>query len=649
MKKNLFIKIFVITILIILLIDLFYIQVINNNKYMLKLKELTETVYYGTTAPRGRIYDRNGKIIVDNKPKKVIYYKKELGTTTKEEIDIAIEISKLIDIDLGNVKTDIIKNFYLKNTKRDDLITKEELKQYKNRILSSSDIYKLKLERVTEEDIKDVDKKIAYIYYLMNNGYSYSEKIIKDENVTDIEYALVAEKVGKIKGIGVKLDWERIYPYKNVMRGILGNVDNIQSETKDYYLSKGYNISDKVGVSYLEYQYDDYLKGKKNKYVRYSNGKYELVEEGYKGNDIYLNIDIELQKEVEDIIISNIIRSKKEPNTNYLNKVFVIITDVKTGGLLAIAGKQLIDGNVYDYSIGNITESYAVGSAIKAASHIVGYNNDALKIGETRFDDCIKIKNTKEKCSIRYLGLLDDLTALKYSSNTFQFRTAIKVAKGSYYYNSPLIIDEAAFDKYRETFKEFGLGNITEIDLPNEKIGLIGTGKDAGLLLDLSIGQYDTYTPIELSQYITTIANNGIRIKPYLLKEVKNNLNEVIYETKRLELNKVKTEDIYINRVKEGLKMVLEYGGTGSGYINHSKNPAGKTGTSQTFLDTNSDGKIDTSTISTTFVGYLPYDDPKVSFAIISPDVAVYSDNEYITFITKRIMNEVANSYFNRY
>ena len=189
-----------------------------------------------------------------------------------------------------------------------------------------------------------------------------------------------------------------------------------------------------------------------------------------------------------------------------------------------MSGKQIVwtsDGyKIYDYTPGIMTSPVAVGSVVKGASHIVGYNTGALQIGEVRDDSCIKIAATKEKCSWTYLGSINDITALKYSSNTYQFRTAINVGKGYYSYDAPLKIDETAFDIYRKTFNEFGLGIKTEIDLPVESLGYIGTSTKSGLLLDFSIGQYDTYTPIQLSQYISTIANGGNRMKFNLLKKV---------------------------------------------------------------------------------------------------------------------------------
>lgn len=649
MKRIYIIKFFLFLSMLIILINLFNIQVLNRDYYKLKVKELTETKVYSSTAPRGRIYDRNGFIIVDNKPVRVIYYTKEVGTTTKEELMIAEKLSELLDVDYSKINTKILKNYWLKLNSNVELITDDEYKLYKDRVLTKEDIDNLKLERIKEENLLELDKESAYIYYLMTNGYSYTEKIIKSENVTDEEYAIIAEKVGKLKGVGIRLDWERIYPYGTTLRGILGNVGKIPDEYKDYYLASGYLINDIVGISYLEYEYDSYLKGEKNEYIRHSDGTYELVKEGKKGNDLYLNIDIKLQQEIEDIIVNNINKAKYEPNTYYLNKTYVILTDVKTGGIIAIAGKQVINNKVYDISTGNINMAYTVGSVVKGASHIVGYNTGALAIGEIRNDNCIKIKGTPEKCSFMYLGVLNDLTALKRSSNTYQFLTAIKVGGSSYYYNMGLSFNEKAFEIYRNTFKEFGLGVKTEIDLPNEVTGIIGNKKDAGLLLDYSIGQYDTYTPIELSQYITTIANDGTRIKPYIVDKVVNNKNEVIYDSKRLVLNKVNTKEKYMTRIKEGFKMVLEYGGTGSGYINWNYKPAGKTGTSQTFIDTNNDGKIDTETVSTTFVGYAPYDHPVVSIAVITPDTATYTNTEYTSFITKRIVGEVMDAYFKRY
>ena len=127
-------------------------------------------------------------------------------------------------------------------------------------------------------------------------------------------------------------------------------------------------------------------------------------------------------------------------------------------------------------------------------------------------------------------------------------------------------------------------------------------------------------------------------MKFHLLKSYMENDNKV--DVKPVELNKVNTQDIYLNRVKEGFKRVMMIGGTGSGYIDLKHNPAGKTGTSQSFIDTNDDGLVDTETVSNTFVGYAPYDNPKVTFTVVSPDTYNYG-SEYQSYVnTLNYMNK---------
>ncbi|MCI8445976.1 MAG: penicillin-binding protein 2 [Bacilli bacterium] len=644
----------------ILILDLCYIQIFKKEYYTKKVEELSTKIVEGSSVPRGRIYDRNHKLLVDNVPVKTIYYKKETGTTTKEEIELAYTLADILELNISSLKDSDLKDFWVKNNSEEAnlKITEEEWKALEERKIDKDQIEELKMERITEEELnkyEERDKKAAYIYALMNKGYSYSEKVIKNKDVTDEEYAIIGEN--NLKGIGTKLDWERTYPYGNVFRTMLGTISTSESgipyELKDDYLAKGYSLNDRVGTSYIEYQYEEYLKGVKNKY-QVIGTEYKLIEEGTRGNDIVLTIDIELQQAIEKILEEEILKAKKEPNTSFYNRSFVVITDPNTGEVLAMAGKQIVEKNgeyvFYDYTPGVLTSPVVVGSVIKGASHIVGYNTGALKIGEVRQDDCIKIAATPLKCSWKPLGTLNDLTALKYSSNTYQFRTAIKVGGGIYSYDSPLSLNQEAFDIYRNTFAQFGLGVKTEIDMPLESLGYKGTSTQSGLLLDFAIGQYDTYTPIQLSQYISTIANGGSRLKPLLLKEVISPTNETIFQSEPVVLNTVDTKPEYLDRVKEGFKMVLEYGGTGSGSVDLKFKPAGKTGTSQSIIDTDGDGVGDTETITTTFAGYMPYDNPVMAMVVVSPDSFYQStSSSYQYHVNYNISYEVSKKFFEIY
>lgn len=640
---------------------LFNLQILKNSEYNDKLAMATEKTIESTSAPRGRIYDRNHKLLVDNEGIKTIYYKKQNGITTKEEIELAYEVSNNIDIDYSKIDDNKLKDFYYKSHYKEcrKKITDEEWDLYNKRKLNDKDIDKLIYERLDDEisEYTDSDKKAAYIYYLMNKGYSYAEKVIKNSDVTDAEYAYISENIDNLKGFNTKLDWERVYLYGDTFKSILGNVSSntqgIPSELSEEYLKRGYTLDDRVGISYLEYQYEDYLRGTKAKYRLLSDNSYELVSEGKRGNDIVLTIDIELQKYLEEVLSNEVLNAKGEPGTQYYNRSFAIVSDPNTGEILAMAGKQAVlkDGyyQIVDYTPGIVTLPVTPGSVVKGASMMVGYKYGAIDIGTVLNDECIKIKDTPLKCSWQTMGPIDDVYALQNSSNVYQYKIAIKVGNGSYEYNQGLVLDESVFDKYREMYAEFGLGEKTGIDLPVESLGFMGKSRLPGHLLDFSIGQYDTYTPIQLSQYINTIANNGVRLKPYLLKEVYkpsdsgDTFGSLIYKANVTELGKLSVEKKYIDRVREGFSAVVTKG-LGYGYMGNYTNSAGKTGTSQSFIDTDGDGKVDTETITSSFVGYSPSDNPKMSIVVVSPDISVPDSTTY--GVTRNISAQIVNKYF---
>ena len=638
---------------------------LKHDYYLKKVEQLSQNIVTSTSTPRGRIYDRNGEIIVDNEAVKVIFYKKPSGITTKEEIEIAYKVAQMIEVDYENLSETNLKKFWILNNKEesDKLITSEEWQQLEERKITSSDIENLKIERIDEQlnDYEKIDLKSAYIYYLMNVGYSYDEKIIKKEDVSDKEYAMIAENVNNLKGFDVRLDWNRVYPYGDVFKTILGSVSTnetgIPYELKDYYLDLGYSLNDRVGISYLEYQYESILKGEKTVYQILDDGTRKIIDEGSRGNDIVLTIDIKLQKEVEKILEEEVLKGKDYPNTKYYNRSFVIISDPNTGEILAMAGKQVVekDGKyeVYDYTPGIVTTPVTAGSIVKGASHAVGYKTGALEIGEIRYDTCLKIADTPSKCSWTNLGNIDDIGALKYSSNVYQFYTAINVGKGTYTYNEKLNIDPIAFDIYRNTFKQFGLGVKTGIDLPVESLGYTSDSTLPGHLLDFAIGQFDTYTPIQLSQYINTIANGGYRVQPHLLKAVykptKDGLTNLLYETDTVILNKIDLEEKYIERIQEGFRANMVSSGLGVNFINTKYNAAGKTGTSESFIDTDGDGIVDKETMSNTFGAYAPYDNPKVSFVVVSPDIYYKETSTSRAPINRNITYRISSKYFEMY
>ena len=637
--------------------------------YQEKLVAATEKIVLGDSTPRGRIYDRNHKLLVDNMAVKTIYYKKEPRVSSDDEVKIAYRLGEMLDVDYSKLSERMMKTFWYDSHVKEAKakITDSEKKKYDERKLTDEDIEKLIYERIGDEELSgydDRDKEVIYIYYLMNKGYSYSEKIIKNKNVSDEEYALVSENIDTLKGVNTKLDWERTYLYGDIFKSILGSVSSstqgIPSELVESYLKNGSSMNDRVGISYLEFQYEKYLKGTKAKYKVTSGNHYELFENGKRGNDIVLTIDIDLQKYLEETLAREVLETKNEAHTRYYDHSYAVIANPKNGEILAMAGKQVKrrdNGQYYvtDYTPGVVTTSVTPGSIVKGASMLVGYKYGAINIGQYQVDECIKIKATPEKCSWRTMGYINDIYALAYSSNVYQYKIAISVGNGRYRYDQALSLDEGAFDKYRSMYASFGLGVKTGVDLPLESMGYSGKSKLPGHLLDFSIGQYDTYTPIQISQYINTLANGGTRFQPYLLKEVyepsdnkEEKFGKKIFESSAQPLGTVDVDKRYMDRVREGFRAVVSYG-LGTTYMgNYQSIGAGKTGTSQSFIDTNGDGKVDTETITTSFIGYAPYNDPRMSVVVISPDVADASA-ETTSAINKRLSSEIVNKYFEIY
>ena len=274
-----------------------------------------------------------------------------------------------------------------------------------------------------------------------------------------------------------------------------------------------------------------------------------------------------------------------------------------------------------------------------------GYKYGIIDIGTSFKDGCIKLYQVPLKCSYKNLGNINDLTAISKSSNYYQFKIALGLTGYDYKYNMKLNTNSNDFNKFRGVFEEYGLGAITGIDLPNETTGIKGNLTSSDLFLNLSIGQYDTYTPMELFQYVNTIASNGERRSPQLMKEIKNEENILIKNEYKI-INNVNLDIIYLNRIKEAMNLATK-SGTARNYINNIYIPAGKTGTSETFVDTNSDGIMDTKTTSIAFVGFAPFNEPEYSIIVLAPNLYVEKDYDYSkVYITRYISRDITNFLF---
>ena len=629
--------------------DLAYI---NRDYYLSAQNSITEVYVTGSSAPRGRILDVNGTVLVDNIGVNTIYYHKPSDVTLKDELSIAEALAEITNFEYEYSESKL-KEFYMikYQDKVNALITTEEYELYSERKLTSADLEEMKLERITEgmlDELTELEKYSSYFYFLMNDGYSYDNKCLISD-VSDEIYASIIEK--NLPGIFGEMEWSRVYYYEDTLKTIFGEISTSLPAEKEYLLKEGYSLTDKVGISGLEEYYEEYLKGEKAVYKVGNNNTLELVSEAKRGSDLILEIDINVQLEVESIIKEEMLKAKKTANTEFYKESYALVSDPTSGSIKAVAGIRLItnglDTSFQDVSINVIKNAYTVGSAVKGASMAVGYKEGVIDIGTTMTDSCVKLSNIPAKCSYRRLGVLNDVQALALSSNYYQFIIALGVMGYDYTYNMKAEATLEHFNTYRNTFAEFGLGAETGIDLPNESTGLKGTTIAPDLLMNLAIGQYDLYTPVELLQYINTVANEGTRLSLSLMNRIESNGKIILEHTPEV-LNQVSLDSKYMDRIQEGFHSVMK-SGTGYWYINQNISAAGKTGTSESYIDNDYDGVLESYVLSNTFLMYAPYDNPTYSIVVLSPNTSNLDSSSSYRSPVNRLIARRINDYLTKF
>lgn len=580
-----------------------YIQFVQADELEVKLEQYGTTTY-STDAPRGEIVDRNYTKLVDNvNVISATYYapKKISDDVLKESANF---LAKTINLDVNN--TDIIserakKDYFIMfhEDVADSLITDEERKQAQGQDNSSKVIYNLQIERITPELINQYmdanDIKYAHFYYLMNNCTSGSTVLA--EGLTDEEASIIGENSGILPGITITTDWSRQKLYGFSFSQVLGSVttkkQGLPAELRNELLALGYQNDARVGVSGLEQQYEDILRGNDSSYtLDYDSDGNPIitnVTSGTAGANIRLSIDWELQQ-FADQVIENELKACNA-NNKHFNKMFLTLMDPQTGEIIVMSGKTINKetGEVSDYAAGNYLDANLIGSTIKGGSLYVGFKNNLITPNTYFMDEPIKIKNTAEKKSWKSFGNINEVDAIAYSSNVYMFRIAMLLGGAEYIYDGPLKINQEAFDTLRRDLGELGLGVKTGLDVPNEALGYRGHNRASGLLLDAMIGQYDAYTNIQLAQYACTLANGGKRVQPKLFLDSYTTDDEgnveTNYSSDTTVLDDVSNQATAFGRIKEGMRACVtrDQGTCHSYWSTKSYTTWAKTGTAEIY------------------------------------------------------------------
>ncbi|MBB6422863.1 peptidoglycan D,D-transpeptidase FtsI family protein [Jeotgalicoccus coquinae] len=644
---------------LILIIRLGYLQIVLGDTYQEQV-ENAQYVEINQSVPRGEIFDRNGNLLVGNTAEKAIYFTRHRNMSNFEIMNVAETLSTYISMETDRLSLRDKQDYIINNYPGElSAIMPEQVTLLENGGISQSDFnedaYGIIDDEFADSVLNEEDLNIIAVYVEMVSASELNPVIVKSEGVTEEEFAKVNEDLDELAGISTGLDWQRTYPYDAALRTVLGEVstndEGLPRELVEYYQALGYSRNDRVGKSYLEFQYEDVLRGEKPqvKYTTDKSGRVtgeQTIKEGKAGDDLYLTIDIELQLELEKIAEHHLtgIRELAEEIVEmdegkgdidytiipeYIDTVQLVVQDPNNGDILAMVGKHINeDGDIVDYDYGTLTATYVPGSSVKGATVATGYQEEVLQAGETLVDEPMTFSGTDTVSSFFNRNdqvPVDDQRALMVSSNTYMFKIALAIMGEEYSRNMPLPTDvTSAGYALRNGLNQFGLGVSTGIDLPNEAIGLAPQLTNPMNYLYLSIGQYDTYTALQLSQYISTFAADGKRVQQHLAKEVRgsnaNDKGPVLKSYGTNVLNTIPVTGDQMSQIKAGFYDVFNthdeardmYGTGWDAYHELEPKAAGKTGTAESFRDGD-------PVLNQTYLGYAPYDNPDMAFSIIFP------------------------------
>ena len=622
---------------------LLYMQVLNKDFYEKKLASASQTKVT-TSSARGEIYDASGKPLVENTLKQVVSFTRSNKMTAKDLKEIASQLLGYVSITSPNLTERQLADYYLADPeiykKTVEALPSEKRLDSDGNRLSESELYNNAVDSVQTSQLNytEDEKKEVYLFSQLNAVGNFATGSIVTDSLTDTQIALIASASKKLPGISISTSWERKV-LETSLSSIIGSVSSekagLPAEEADAYLKKGYSLNDRVGTSYLEKQYEETLQGKRSvKEIhldKYGNMEsVENIEAGTKGNNIKLTIDLAFQDSVDALLKSYFNSELGNGGAKYSEGVYAVALNPKTGAVLSMSGikHDLKTDELTSDSLGTITNVFVPGSVVKAATISSGWENGVLSGNQTLTDQSIIFQGSPPINSwyTAFSGSMPitAVQALEYSSNTYMVQTALGIMGLTYQPNMIAGIGNlgSAMGKLRSTFGEYGLGSATGIDLPDESTGFIPKDYDLANYITNSFGQFDNYTPMQLAQYVATIANNGVRVAPRIVEGIygnndKGGLGDLIQQLKPTEMNKVNISDSDMSILQQGFYQVAHGTSgltTGRAFSNGALvSISGKTGTAESYV---ADGQQATNTNA---VAYAPSDNPQIAVAVVFP------------------------------
>ncbi|WP_455158356.1 penicillin-binding protein PBP2B, partial [Streptococcus sp.] len=561
---------------------LLYMQVLNKDFYEKKLASASQTKVT-TSSARGEIYDASGKPLVENTLKQVVSFTRSNKMTATDLKEIAKKLLTYVSISSPNLTERQLADYYLADPeiykKTVEALPSEKRLDSDGNRLSESELYNNAVDSVPTSQLNytEDEKKEIYLFSQLNAVGNFATGTIATDPLNDSQVAVIASISKEMPGISISTSWDRKI-LETSLSSIVGSVSSekagLPAEEAEAYLKKGYSLNDRVGTSYLEKQYEETLQGKRSvKEIhldKYGNMEsVDTIEEGSKGNNIKLTIDLAFQDSVDALLKSYFNSELGNGGAKYSEGVYAVALNPKTGAVLSMSGLKhdLKTGELTPDSLGTVTNVFIPGSVVKAATISSGWENGVLSGNQTLTDQPIVFQGSAPIYSWYKLAYgsfpITAVEALEYSSNAYMVQTALGIMGQTYQPNMFVGTSnlETAMGKLRATFGEYGLGAATGIDLPDESTGFVPKDYSFANYITNAFGQFDNFTPMQLAQYVATIANNGVRLAPHIVEGIYDNndkggLGELIQAIDTKEINKVNISESDMAILHQGFYQV---------------------------------------------------------------------------------------------
>ena len=643
---------------------LLYMQVLHKDFYENKLASASQTRVTMGSA-RGEIYDATGKPLVQNTVKQVVSFTRSNKMTAADLKDISKKLLTYVTVTSPELTDRQMADYYLADAeaykKTVEALPKDKRFDSDGNQLSEAQLYNNAAESITSDQLNysEDEKKVIYLFNQLNAVGNFATGNIQTDPLSDTQVAVIASASKELPGISISTSWDRKV-LETSLSSIVGTVSSEKSglpaEDVDAYLKKGYSLNDRVGTSYLEKQYEEVLQGKRTvKEIHLDKHgdmeSVENIEEGSKGKNIKLTIDLSFQDSVDSLLKSYFNSELANGGAKYSEGVYAVALNPKTGAVLAMSGikHNLETGDLTPDSLGTVTNVFVPGSVVKAATISSGWENGVLSGNQTLTDQPIVFQGSAPINSwyTPYYGSfpVTAVEALEYSSNAYMVQTALGMMGQTYQPNMTVKTNqlESAMGKLRATFSEYGLGASTGIDLPDESTGFIPQKFDLANYLTNAFGQFDNYTPMQLAQYVATIANNGVRLAPHIVEGIYDNndkggLGELIQAIDTKEINKVNISESDMAILHQGFYQVSHGTSpltTGRAFSDGATvSISGKTGTAESYVAGGQEAN------NTNAVAYAPTENPQIAVAVVFP---------HNTNLTKNVGPAIARDIINLY